>query len=81
MVQAQRIRENIARGALHHFGRRPTVLGRSLHELFFEFLLEVPVPRAMLGQIPASLHQEFRCPARQIEHLFGRHPEAIALRI
>ena len=79
MVQAQRERENIARGALHHLLRRAAILGRSLHELLFELLLEISVPCALPGQIPASLHQNFRRPARQIEHLLGRHPEAITL--
>ena len=49
--------------------------------MFFEFVLEISVPRDLSGQILVSLHQEFRRPARQIEHLFGRHPEIIASRI
>ncbi len=78
VVQAQREREDIARGPLENLRGRAALLGRSLQQLFLEFLLEIPVPSALPGQILGSLHQNFRRPARQIEHLLRRHPEIIA---
>ena len=81
MVVAPCKRQYIARGALQNFLRRAAFLGRRLHELFFEFLLEIPVPGALCGEVLDSLHEEFRRPARQIEHLLGRHPKAVAFEI
>ncbi len=80
MIVAPRERENIARGPLENIHRRPSLLGRSLQQLFLEFLLEISIPGPFSWQLLDSLHQEFRRPARQIEHLFGRHPEIIASR-
>ena len=57
---------------------RPAVLGGILHQPGFAILPELSVPGIFLGQAIDAFHHKLSRPAREIEHEFGRHPEAIS---
>ena len=78
VVQPDRERQDFARGLLDHLQRRPALLRGSGHQLVVEYLLELTVPGVFVRKILDALNQQFRCPAREIEHLLGCHREVIA---
>ena len=52
MIVSPRERQYLSRGAFQNLLRRTAILGRSLHELFFELLLEIPVQAPSPGRFP-----------------------------
>ena len=57
--------------------RGTAAFGRILHELIFQFLLELAVPGLFIRKIPDTFYNEFRRPGRELEHNLRRHLEAV----
>ena len=77
MVQPDGERQDIACGLLDYLHRRAALLRGSGHQLVVEYLLELAVPGALVRKILDVLDQQFRCPAREMEHLLGWQREVI----
>ena len=58
VIQACRIRENIARGPLHDLRRRPAIFGWVLRQLTLEDLPELALPGIFSGQALDSFNHE-----------------------
>ena len=77
MVQSHRNREDFARGLLNDFHWGPSVFGWIFQELFFQPLPEFSIPGFFPGQGLDSFHHKLRGFAREVEHEFGSHLEAV----
>ena len=80
MVEAQRESQDVVDGPIHDVGRRLPLLRRILHEPLLERIAELPVPRALSGQLPPPPHEDLRRLPRQLEHGLGRHLEPVGNR-
>ena len=78
MVVAHREWQNVARGPLEDLRRRAALLGRRLHQLVFEALLEFSLPGSIVGQVFDALYHQLRRPAGELQHEFRLHSEAVA---
>ena len=77
MIEPERVGKNLAGRVLDHFVAGASLFGRDFQQDFLQPFAELPVPSALAGQPLSPVYQQFCGLARQVQHDFRRHLQAI----